>query len=328
MAPDRNMTENPDARAVTRVRFETRRRALRVAETSYLSPNMRRVELRGDLEGFHSLSFDDHIKLFLPDPKTGELVLPDPGAGHGDVKALMRDYTPRRFDVAKGELTIDFALHNEGEGEAGPATAWARSVRPGDTLSKIAEAHLGDGARYPEIAKLNHDVTQPDGMRLTDPNLIRPGWVLRLPDEATTVTRFAPRPDVVAERKLLADVDVFALFYPFWLNAPPAMLKGYLDRVFGFGFAYGKDGRSTPLLKGRMLITFSSSGAPDYWVKETGAMETIGKLFDRYFADLCGMHFLEHVHFGNIVPGATPEFVTARLAETRRIVEKHFRVLA
>ena len=134
----------------------------------------------------------------------------------------------------------------------------------------------------------------------------------------------APRPDIVAERKLLANVDVFALFYPFWLNAPPAMLKGYLDRVFGFGFAYGREGRSAPLLQGRMLITFSSSGAPDTWVKETGAMEAIGKLFDRYFADLCGMHFLEHVHFGGIVPQIREDAVTSRAELVRAVVEKHF----
>lgn len=164
MAPDRNPTETPDTRAVARVRFETRRRVLRVAETLDLSPNMRRVELRGDLEGFQSLGFDDHIKLFLPDPKTGELVLPDPAAGHGGVKALMRDYTPRRFDVAKGELTIDFALHNEGE--AGPATAWARAARAGDTLHMggprgsqiIPDAYdfyllIGDDTALPAIAR-------------------------------------------------------------------------------------------------------------------------------------------------------------------------------
>jgi NAD(P)H dehydrogenase (quinone) len=73
-----------------------------------------------------------------------------------------------------------------------------------------------------------------------------------------------------------------------------------------------------------MLITFSSSGAPDYWVKETGAMEAIGKLFDRYFADLCGMHFLEHVHFGSIVPQIREDAVTSRVEEVGAVVKKHF----
>lgn len=103
-------------------------------------------------------------------------------------------------------------------------------------------------------------------------------------DELPFDPGFSARNDVMAERALLSDAKVFALVYPFWLNAPPAMLKGYLDRVFGFGFAYGGEGRSAPLLHGRSLITFSSSGAPDYWLKETGAMEAVGRLFDHYLS--------------------------------------------
>ena len=144
-------------------------------------------------------------------------------------------------------------------------------------------------------------------------------------DELPFRPDFAPRPDVIAERELIGNADIFALFYPFWLNAPPAMMKGYLDRVFGFGFAYGKDGRSSPLLQGRQLITFSSSGAPDHWIRETGAMEAIGQLFDRYFAQLCGMRFLEHMHFGAIVPMIREDAVAARLKQIEAVVEKHFK---
>src|SRR5258707_9590992 len=52
---------------------------------------------------------------------------------------------------------------------------------------------------------------------------------------------FAPADDVTAERAVLQDADVFAFFYPIWLNAPPAILKGYLERVFGTGFAYARE---------------------------------------------------------------------------------------
>lgn len=133
-----------------------------------------------------------------------------------------------------------------------------------------------------------------------------------------------PGADVIAERQLLTDVNIFAMIYPFWLNAPPAMLKGYLDRVFGYGFAYGRNGRSEPLLQGRSLITFSSSGAPLHWVRETGAFDAIGKLFDSYFSELCGMHFLEHVHFGGIIPMIREDAVTSRLASVEETVKKHF----
>jgi len=45
-------------------------------------------------------------------------------------------------------------------------------VEPGDTLWSIAQSNLGDGRRWPEIARMN---------RLRNPNLIRPGWYLHIP---------------------------------------------------------------------------------------------------------------------------------------------------
>lgn len=53
-----------------------------------------------------------------------------------------------------------------------------------DTLWGIAERTLGDPFRYSEIYALNKDRVQPDGARLTDADLIRPGWQLVLPADA------------------------------------------------------------------------------------------------------------------------------------------------
>ena len=54
-----------------------------------------------------------------------------------------------------------------------------------DSLWEIAERHLGDGRRYKEIYELNKDRVQPDGQTLTDASLIRPGWILEMPADAT-----------------------------------------------------------------------------------------------------------------------------------------------
>jgi hypothetical protein len=53
-----------------------------------------------------------------------------------------------------------------------------------DTLWGIAERTLGDPLRYKEIYQLNKERVQPDGARLTDADLIRPGWQLILPADA------------------------------------------------------------------------------------------------------------------------------------------------
>lgn len=50
------------------------------------------------------------------------------------------------------------------------------TVRKGDTLWKIAEQHYGkgQGARFTEIVKANSPP-------IKDPDIIQPGWVLRIP---------------------------------------------------------------------------------------------------------------------------------------------------
>ncbi|WP_116947882.1 LysM peptidoglycan-binding domain-containing protein [Jiangella endophytica] len=59
-------------------------------------------------------------------------------------------------------------------------------VTEGETLWGIAEQRLGDGARYPELVDASRDTVQPDGARLTDPDLIRPGWTITVPGTAGT----------------------------------------------------------------------------------------------------------------------------------------------
>lgn len=53
-----------------------------------------------------------------------------------------------------------------------------------DTLWDIADRYLGSGIRYKEIWELNKGLVQADGRALRDADLIFPGWVLRLPDDA------------------------------------------------------------------------------------------------------------------------------------------------
>ena len=157
-------------------------------------------------------------------------------------------------------------------------------------------------------------------------DLYRMGFEPRLAaEEVPGPGGFAPREDVVAERALIGGAQSFAFFYPVWFNAPPAMLKGYLDRVFGMGFGYGMGAEgNVPLLTGKSMISFTSSGAPKSWMVETGAWDAMRKLFDEHFAGVCGLAVLDHIHFGAIAPNITPEAVEACAEEARAAAARHF----
>lgn len=55
------------------------------------------------------------------------------------------------------------------------------TVVDGDTLWGIARRYLGSGTLWQSIFKLNEGIDQQHHGRLTDPNLIFPGWVLLIP---------------------------------------------------------------------------------------------------------------------------------------------------
>jgi NADPH-dependent ferric siderophore reductase len=108
----RSMESSLAARRVQRVRHEIRRRDVAVARVERLGADFVAVTFTDDaLADFVSLSFDDHVKFMVP------------GAAGEPAR---RDYTPRAFDAARRELTIEFALHGHG-----PASEWARHAQPG-----------------------------------------------------------------------------------------------------------------------------------------------------------------------------------------------------
>lgn len=63
---------------------------------------------------------------------------------------------------------------------AGPDEPGWIVVKPGDSLWLLAERHLGDALRWRDIFELNVGQLATGGT-LRDPNLIHPGWRLRLP---------------------------------------------------------------------------------------------------------------------------------------------------
>lgn len=116
------------------------------------------------------------------------------------------------------------------------------------------------------------------------------------PDGAT------PRPDVVEERARIGGADVFCFVYPIWFGGPPAILKGYVERVFGVGFGYRsiKSGGLEPLLKGRKMLSLTSSGSANQWLVESGGWDAVRKVFDERIALSTGLEPLDHINYGGV----------------------------
>ena len=61
------------------------------------------------------------------------------------------------------------------------------TVAPGDDLWEIARRCYGDGSRFVEIFEASRGLPMEGGEHFSDPRVVRPGWVLRVPMPALNV---------------------------------------------------------------------------------------------------------------------------------------------
>ncbi len=90
-------------------------------------------------------------------------------------------------------------------------------------------------------------------------------------------------------QKRIKAAENLIFIYPNWWNSPPAMLKGWIERVFTGGFAFQyTNGRPIGLLKGRKAAIFITTGAPlvFYQIFEKGIA---GKLLQKYVLRFAGI---------------------------------------
>lgn len=152
--------------------------------------------------------------------------------------------------------------------------------------------------------KFGHDVVFRD--------LYSMGFDPVLKDEERPSSRSAALADDVShELELLAGSDIFVLVYPIWFGMPPAMMTGYVDRVFGAGFSHRavRARMMHPLMSGKALLSFTSSGASRQWLDEQGAFEALINVFDTYLRHAFSMASARRVHFSNIVENTKKAYV-------------------
>lgn len=107
--------------------------------------------------------------------------------------------------------------------------------------------------------------------------------------------------DIQEEQNHIAWADVITFVYPIWWTGLPATLKGYIDRVFSYGFAYeyGEEG-PVGLLTGKKVFIVNTTGTPNDMYAENGMHGALRSTSDTGIFDFCGMKVLEHLFYGFI----------------------------
>ena len=96
--------------------------------------------------------------------------------------------------------------------------------------------------------------------------------------------------DVLREQARIERADALCLVYPMWWYGPPAMMKGWFDRVWSAGWAYRwEHDPEGSLLAARPCTMLIPTGASDAQLRRWGYREEIEHLWRYGILGYCGV---------------------------------------
>ena len=131
--------------------------------------------------------------------------------------------------------------------------------------------------------------------------------------------------DVRIEQTAIGRADVVTLISPLWWSGFPAMLKGYLDRVFCAGFAYViKRQEYLPGLSGKKGVIITTSGATREELKSGGTLRALKTIHDEGLMEFCGIELVRHLYLSGIDPTMSRASGEQHLEAVRNFVRRAF----
>ncbi|MGE5381757.1 MAG: NAD(P)H-dependent oxidoreductase [Methylocystaceae bacterium] len=112
----------------------------------------------------------------------------------------------------------------------------------------------------------------------------------------------SPPEDVKSEQDAISWADMIIMVSPVWWMSVTSMLRGYIDRVFSYGFAYqytatGPQG----LLTGKRGLLITTSGSNQQADQHTRMTDTIRYTFTGGFFGFCGITEADYLNLYDVV---------------------------
>lgn len=121
----------------------------------------------------------------------------------------------------------------------------------GAILNQVIKA-LEDGKHFYDVIDLYRDRFDP----------------VLLFDEKKRRSDMKHDPETAEYRRIVKNADHLIFIYPLWWGGMPAIMKGFIDRVFAAGEAYTYQGKPPKgLLKARTASVYYTADAPSWYLR-------------------------------------------------------------
>jgi len=194
------------------------------------------------------------------------------------------------------------------------------------TISLIL-AHPNPGSFNHAIAQAACETLHSRGHEVVLHDLCAEGFDPLLPPAELARDVVLP-PAIAAHCREIAEAEGIIVVHPNWWGQPPAILKGWVDRVLRQGVAYtfgtNDKGEGVPvgLLKAKAALVFTTSNTPRDREREVFG-DPLENLWRTCVFDFCGVPRFRRTNY-EVVVVSTPEQRAAWLEGVRRTVREMF----
>lgn len=183
-------------------------------------------------------------------------------------------------------------------------------------------AHPDPGSLNHAIARSILEALEESGRRATLHDLYAEGFDPRLGRDEITNHR-SHDPQVEAHVAELVEADGLVIVHPVWFDAPPAILKGWVDRVVRQGSAYERtpEGGFRGLLRARTAMVVTTANAPR---DDEGGGDALDHFWRDFVLPAAGIEAVERLH---LTPVIASDLATRR-GWLERVAERAERLFA
>jgi len=104
--------------------------------------------------------------------------------------------------------------------------------------------------------------------------------------------------DIQREQDFIKNAEHLIFIYPVWWFSMPGILKGYIDRVFSYGFAYTVNEKGVQgLLPNKKVTILNTTGGSEENYRTIGFNQALKVTTDTGTFELCAMKIVLHKFF-------------------------------
>ncbi|MBC2581903.1 NAD(P)H-dependent oxidoreductase [Clostridium sp. DJ247] len=108
--------------------------------------------------------------------------------------------------------------------------------------------------------------------------------------------------EIKREKEYIDWANILTFIYPIWWTGMPAIIKGYIDKVFFYDIISKQEkDASNRVMKDKKVFIFNPMGTQNEAYNQDGMINSMKSTTDIGIFNLCGIEVIQHSFFGYIL---------------------------